>query len=103
MWEWGAVSAPVRVEARPLAGAIDLQRALLTDRVGTLENPVLPRGQAREDPRVKGFSTIEAQIGFHPGQRIGTHRDTLLDGDACFVVPIDIVRVAGDQPGVQRR
>src|SRR5437868_1794129 len=34
------------IEHRPLPGAVALERALLADRVGALEDPVLPGGQA---------------------------------------------------------
>ncbi len=37
---------PRHIELRLLAGAIAAQRAFLADRVGALEDPVLPRGQA---------------------------------------------------------
>src|SRR4051794_41086352 len=42
-------SHPRHVELRPFAGAVAAQRALLADRIGTLENPVLPGGEPRED------------------------------------------------------
>src|ERR1700744_3294595 len=40
-------SPPRHVELRFLAGAVAAQGAVFTDRVGALENPVLPRRQAR--------------------------------------------------------
>src|SRR5262245_39971534 len=43
---------PVLVERRLHAAAVELQRALGADRVGTLEDPVLPGGQAAEDFRL---------------------------------------------------
>ena|SRR5882724_756169 len=38
-----------RIELRLLAGAIAAQRAFFADRVGALEDPVLPGGEAGED------------------------------------------------------
>src|ERR1700685_4613246 len=43
------------VEHRLLPGAVAFERAVLADGVGTLENPVLPRGQPREDFRFHGL------------------------------------------------
>src|SRR5262245_66486002 len=68
--EWssrrGASYSP-RIEGRLLAGAVALERTLLADRVGALEDPVLPGGQPREDLRFHGLGAGEAQIGFEPG------------------------------------
>ena len=43
---------PRHIELRLLAGAVAAQRAVFADRVGALEDPVLPRRQAREDFRI---------------------------------------------------
>src|SRR5882757_4969035 len=59
------------IELRLLAGAVAAQRAVFTDRVGALEDPVLPRGEAREDFRFHGLWANEAQIGFHAGETVG--------------------------------
>src|SRR5215470_6419619 len=50
---------PLRVEHRFLAGAVAAQRALVADRVGPLEDPVLPGGEAREDFRFHGLGSAE--------------------------------------------
>src|SRR5262252_6411153 len=50
-----AASHPPRIEHRLLAGAVALERALLADRVGALEDPVLPGGEAGEDFRLHGL------------------------------------------------
>ena len=59
------------IEHRLLAGAVALERAVLADGVGTLENPVLPCGQPREDFRFHRLRSGKAQIGFEAGERIG--------------------------------
>src|SRR5919201_178081 len=53
---------PRHIELRLLSGAVAAQRARFTDRVGALEDPVLPRGQAREDFRFHGLGADEAQV-----------------------------------------
>src|SRR5437016_820985 len=40
---------PRHIELRLLAGTVAAQRAGFADGVGALEDPVLPRGEARED------------------------------------------------------
>src|SRR3979411_316242 len=66
-----------RIELRLLAGAVALERAVLADRVGALEDPVRPRRQAREDFRFHGLGSHEAQIGFHPGETVGRETGAL--------------------------
>src|SRR6266516_5497192 len=92
-----ALSHPARVEHRLLAGAVALERALLADGVGALENPVLPRGEAREDFRFHGLRAAEAQIGFEPGQAVGGKARALLQKHADLVLPIDVVEREGDE------
>src|ERR1700694_4887833 len=86
-----------RVELRLLAGTIAAQRAFLADRVGALEYPVLPRGEAREDFRFHGLGSDEAQIGFHAGEAIGRERGALLEEHPDLVIPIAIVERKGDK------
>src|SRR4030095_1883243 len=73
-------SDPLEVEARLLAGAVDLERTLLADRVRALEDPVLPRRQPTEDAR----------------------RGALLDRDAALFVPVDVVGRGGDEAERER-
>src|SRR4051812_27612599 len=66
---------PIRLHARhvvvrPLAGAVAPERALLADRVGALEDPVLPGGEAGEDLRFHRLGPGEAQIGFETGEAV---------------------------------
>src|SRR6185503_10719135 len=97
------------IELRLLAGAVAAQRAVFTDRIGALEDPVLPRRQAREDFRFHGLGTYEAQIGFHAGEAVGRKTRALLQKHPHFVVPIDVVEREGDEAeffgllGVERR
>src|SRR5690348_13472066 len=65
-----AKSDPCHIELRLLAGAVAAQRAVFTDCIGALENPVLPRRQAREDFRLHRLRPDEAQIGFHAGKAV---------------------------------
>src|SRR5262249_32886465 len=90
------------VEAGFLAASVAPQGALLADRVGALENPVRPRGQARKEFRFQGLGADEAQIGFHAGQTVGRERRTLLEEDADLVVPVDIVEREGDEAKLLR-
>src|SRR5215472_17759920 len=85
------------IEFRLLAAAVAPQRALLADRVRTLENPVLPRGQAGEDLRFHGLRTDEAKVRFHAGEAVGRERGALLEEHADLVVPVDIVEREGDK------
>src|SRR4051812_18202379 len=59
------------IELRLLAGAVAAQRAVFAYRVGTLEDPVLPRGEAREDLGFHGLGPDETQIRFHAGEAVG--------------------------------
>src|SRR5215831_17679273 len=77
-----AFSHPARVERRLLTGAVALERALLADGVGALENPVLPRREAGEDFRFHGLRAAEAQIGFEPRQAVGGKACALLEKHA---------------------
>src|SRR6267142_1158495 len=85
------------IELRLLAGAVAAQRALFADRVGTLEDPVLPRREAREDFRFHGLGSDEAQIGFHAGEAVGGKAGALLEEHADLVVPVDVVEREGDE------
>src|SRR5712672_2306110 len=88
---------PRHIDLRLIAGAVAPQVALLADRVGGLEDPVLPRGQAREDFRFHGFGSDEAQIRFHAGQAVRREAGALLEEHPDLVVPIDIVEREGDE------
>src|SRR5688572_9407296 len=61
-------SSPPVIEHRPLRSPVGRERALLPDRVGALEDPVLPGGQAAEDLGLERFRSGEAQARLHPGQ-----------------------------------
>src|SRR5215470_3820327 len=91
-----------RVEHRLLPGAVALERALLADRVGTLEYPVLPGGQPREDFRFHGLWAAEAQIGFEPGEAVGREARALLQEHADLVLPVDVVEREGDETQLGR-
>src|SRR6516162_10500368 len=97
------LSYPARIEYRLLAGAVALERALLADGVGALENPVLPRGEAGEDFRFHGLRAAEAQIGFEPGQAVGGKACALLQKHADLVLPVDVVEREGDETQPLRR
>ena len=80
-----------------LAGSVDFERALLAHGVGSVEDPVLPRGQAPEDAGVHVFLAGKTQVGLQAGQRVGRHGGAFFDGDADFVFPIDVVRGQGHE------
>src|SRR5215471_14525647 len=97
------------VEPRLLAAAVAPERAVLADRVGALEDPVLPGGEPREDFRFHGLGSDEAQVRFHAGETVGRERGALLEENADLVVPVDVVERKGDKPelfglvGIERR
>src|SRR6516165_972322 len=97
------LSHPARIERRLLAGAVALERALLADGVGALENPVLPGGEAGEDFRFHGLRAAEAQIGFEPSQTVGGKARALLQKHADLVPPVDVVEREGDESESVRR
>src|SRR5450631_273122 len=88
---------PRHIELRLLAGTIALERAGLADRIGALKNPILPRGEAREDFRFHGLRADEAQVRFHAGQAVGRERGALLEEHPDLVIPVDIVKREGDE------
>src|SRR5499433_3743614 len=96
------LSHPARIEYRLLAGAVALERALLADGVGALENPVLPSGEAGEDFRFHSLRAAEAQIGFEPGQAVGGKARALLQKHADLVLPIDVVEREGHKTQLLR-
>src|SRR5262249_42166728 len=93
---------PLGVEHRLLPGAVAPERALIAARVGALEDPVLPGGEAREDLGFHRFRAAEAQIGLEPGERIGGEARALLEKHA-YLVPVDVIEREGDEPKRGRR
>src|SRR5207248_10342768 len=73
---------PRHIELRLLAGAVAAQRAVFADRVGALEDPVLPRREAREDFRFHGFVPDEAQVRFHAGEAVAREGRAVLQEHA---------------------
>ncbi len=65
-----ARSDPVPVEFGFGAAAVHLQGALLADRIGAIEDPVLPGGQPPEDARLHAFGHRKSQARFQAGQCI---------------------------------
>src|SRR5215475_8563485 len=90
-------SHPLRVVVRLLAGAVAAQRAFLADRIGALEDPVLPGGQPRKDFRFHGLGPPKAQVGLEPGQSVRREARTFLEEHAHLVVPVDIVERKRDK------
>src|SRR5437773_3077585 len=85
------------IELRLLAGAVAAQRAVFADRVGALEDPVLPRREAREDFRFHGLRPDKAQVRFHAGEAVGGKARALLQKHPYLVVPVDVVEREGDE------
>src|SRR5215813_15173313 len=96
------LSHPACIEYRLLAGAVALERALLADGVGALENPVLPGGEAGEDFRLHGLRAAEAQVGLEPGEPVGGEARALLQEHADLVLPVDVVEREGDEAELGR-
>src|SRR3984957_15016239 len=91
-------SNPRRIELRLLAGAVAAQRTLLADRIGTLEDPVLPGGETGENLGFHGLGSDEAQIRFHAGETIGREAGALLEEHPDFVVLVDVIERKGHEP-----
>src|SRR5690242_1078481 len=102
-WNYSPFATPYsrlhsrHIELRLLAGAVAAQRALLADRVGTLEDPVLPGGEAGEDFRFHRLRPDEAEVRFHAGQAVGREGSALLEEHAYLVIPVDVVEREGDE------
>src|SRR5437762_12059997 len=88
---------PRHIELRLLAGAVAAQRALLSNRIGALEDPVLPRGEAGKDFGFHGLGTGEAKVRFHAGEPVGREGSALLEEHAHLVVPVDVVEREADE------
>src|SRR5262245_3549237 len=88
---------PFPVEPRLAAAAVDLERAVLTDRVGPAEDPVLPCREAPVDAGLHRLAPADAQVRLHAGQRVGREARALLEREAHFVVPVDVVGCGGDE------
>ena len=77
---------------RTCARTIQLKCAPLGNRVWTLEDPVLPCGQATKNLSFHRFRTSEAQVSFQTCQRIRRVTRTLLNNVGHFIRPIDVVQ-----------
>src|SRR5688572_18078938 len=99
---WGSSSHPFRIEGRAQTGAVTLERAFGADRVGALEDPVLPGRQPAEDLGLHRLRTGEAEVRLEPGERVRREARALLDRDADLVFPIDLVQGRGHEAGLRR-
>src|SRR6478735_2659741 len=88
-------SHSLRIEHGLLASAVAAQRTLFADGVGALEDPVLPGGEPGKDFRFHRFRAAEAQVCFQAGETVGREARALLEEDADFVLPIDVVEREG--------
>src|SRR4029078_5818430 len=79
-------SLPVEFGAR--AAAEELQRAVLADRVRTLEKPVLPCRQTTEQAGMHRLGSGKAQARLHAGERIGRKAGAFLERQPDLVVPV---------------
>src|SRR5260370_31500168 len=94
-----ASSHSSRVEHRLLAGAVAPERALLADRIGTLEDPVLPGGEAGEDFRLHGLGATEAPGGLEPGQTVRGKAPALLQAHAAPALVVHFIPRERGQAG----
>src|SRR5262245_15799273 len=74
-------SDSLAVVLRPRPRAEAPERAVGSDGVGTLEDPVLPRRQTAEDLRLHRLRPDEAVVGLHPGQGVGREAGAFLQRD----------------------
>src|SRR5208282_5218732 len=100
-WEFArnslSASDSPRIEFRPRSCAVEFQRAFFTDRVGTLEDPVLPSRQTGKYFRLERLRPAESQRRFHAGQRVRRKGRAFFDSETNLVVPVDIVRREGHE------
>src|SRR5471030_2188882 len=89
--------SPFPVVLGLLARTVELQRALRSGRVGTLEDPILPGRDAGEDLGLHSLGAGEAQVGFHADKSVGREARALLDREPYLVLPVDIVGGEGDE------
>src|SRR5216683_8454945 len=90
------------VEAGLVAGAEYLQRTGFAHGIGANEDPVLPSGEAAEDPCFHGLGDTEAEVRFQAGQRVRRQTRALLEGYADFLGPVEVVGRGGDQAELER-
>src|SRR5271170_2737988 len=95
------MSNTLPIEFSAGTGAIDLQGASRPHRVRPDENPILPRREPPEDPRMHGLAIAEAQVSLKPRQRIRGKRAASFDGEPDLVRPIQLVGREGDQAELQ--
>src|SRR5438132_5603930 len=84
-------SYPLHIERWFLTGAVAFERAFLADRVGALEDPVLPGSEAGKDFRFHGLGTCETQVGFETGEAVGREARALFKEHA-HLVPVDVIK-----------
>src|SRR5260221_7759490 len=100
-------SNPLPIELRLPAGPEEFESAMLADRVGPVEDPILPGRETAEDLGLHRLAPGEAQARLHAGEGVGRQAGTLFDGEADLVLPIELVRRHGDEaesegrPGVE--
>ena len=87
----------IAIEFSLAAGTKDLQGAGLAHRIGPDENPVLPGGQAAEDPRLQRLARTKTQIRLHAGQGIGRQCAALLECKANLIVPVERIGRRGNE------
>src|SRR6266568_371173 len=88
---------PLRIELRLHAGAVTLEGAFGTGRIGALEDPVLPGRQASEDLGLHRLRAGEAQVRLEPREAVGGERGALLEEDAHLVGPVDMIERRRDE------
>src|SRR6516165_2258352 len=92
------MSHSLRIELRLDAAAVARQRTLGARRVWALKDPVLPGAQPAEDLGFHGLWAGKAQVCLHAGQAVRREARALLEKDAHFVMPIDVIEGGGDEP-----
>src|ERR1700722_19021894 len=92
------MSDPFPIESWSVAGPENLQRASLTDRVRSDEDPVLPRRQSPENACLHRLRTSEPEARFHTGERVGRKARALFDAESNLVVPVESVGRRRHQP-----
>src|SRR3954453_13692012 len=97
------ISYSLSIEDRARAGTEARQRALRSDRVRSLEHPVLPCREPGEDLRLHRFRADEAVVGLHRRQRIRRERVALCEHHRHFVVPVDLVGRERDEFSLEGR
>src|ERR1700731_2007058 len=98
MWNsFASVSDTLPVESCLVAGAKYLECPRLADRIGSDEDPVLPRRQPSEYACLQRLTRTEPKTRLQACQGVRGESATLLQSDSNLVLPVEFVGSRSDQ------